>query len=87
MNKKDADTHRKIIIDHFRNPNEAGRNAIKVRNDMLWMVSVFKKYGKIEVEYRDNKAGSVVPYINGKAMAADSICTAHKIGLEGIFKL
>jgi len=82
---KDAEYYRKIVLDWFTKVKHTKKN-IKRMHDMIWFVNIYKKNGKVKVDYKDNKSGNVVPYVGSKSIATDSINTAEDIGLEDIFK-
>lgn len=83
----DTKKYRDILLKAFPTDKLKTKKNIKMFHDINALINIYQKKGKIKVEYRDNAAGNVVPYIGNRAFDAQSIWTAQSIGLEGIFKL
>ena len=80
--KSYAKKYRKTVLEHFKNEPPT-KEATKTRNDILWMLSLFEKHGKLTIDYRDNASGNVVAYIHNKPTTHHSIWKVESILGDG----
>jgi hypothetical protein len=78
--KAKAAEYRKRVIDGISTKTKAGSKKF---NDIMFLINVWEKSGKIDISYDDNKSGNVVPYVNTRnkktAIQGKSVWDAENI--------